>query len=85
MLRPILIKDFTEMDSMTYKNYNAKFFCYYNNSTANNELNSDSGIIFSFIFGTASVLQIAIASNGNLYIRSRYSDGSWNSWTRIGG
>ena len=83
MLRPILIKDFTEMDSMTYENYNAKFFCYYNNSTANKELNSDSGVIFSFIFGTASVLQIAIASNCNLYIRSRYSDNPWNSWTRI--
>ena len=83
MLRPILIKDFTEMDSMTYENYNAKFFCYFSSSTANNELNSDSGIIFSFIFGSASVLQIAITSNCNLYIRSRYSDMPWNSWTRI--
>ena len=83
MLRPILIKDFTEMDSMTYENYNVKFFCYFGGSTANNELNSDSGIIFSFIFGSASVLQIAITSNCNLYIRSRYSDNPWKSWTRI--
>ena len=73
------------MDSMTYENYNAKFFCYYNNSTANNELNSDSGIIFSFIFGSASVCQIATTNSEALYIRNRFSDNSWASWTRIGG
>ena len=49
------------MDSMTYENYNAKFFCYFNNSTANNNFNS-SGIIFSFIFGSASVSQIVITN-----------------------
>lgn len=72
------------MDSMTYENYNVKFFCYFNSSTANNELNSDSGIIFSFIFGSASVFQIAITNNDKLYIRSRYNDNNWKDWTRIG-
>lgn len=83
MLRPILIKDFTEMDSMTYENYNAKFFCYFNNSTANNNFNS-SGIIFSFIFGSASVSQIVITNGEKIYIRSRYNDENWKDWTRIG-
>ena len=84
MLRPILIKDFTEMDSMTYENYNAKFFCYFNNSTANNNFNNYSGIIFSFIFGSASVCQIVITNDEKIYIRSRYNDKNWNNWTRIG-
>ena len=84
MLRPILIKDFTEMDSMTYENYNAKFFCYFNNSTANSPFNNYSGIIFSFIFGSASVCQIVITNEEKIYIRSRYNDRNWNNWTRIG-
>ena len=84
MLRPILIKDFTEMDSMTYENYNTKFFCYYNTTTANNNFNNSSGIIFSFIFGSASVYQIVITDEQKIYIRSRYSDNKWKDWTRIG-
>lgn len=84
MLRPILITDFTEMDSMTYKNYNAKFFCYFNNTTLNSPFNNVSGIIFSFIFGSASVCQIVITNQEKIYIRSRYNDKNWNDWTRIG-
>ena len=84
MLRPILIKDFTEMDSMTYENYNTKFFCYYNNTTANNIFTNSSGIIFSFIFGSASVCQIVITNGEKIYIRSRFDDNKWNKWTRIG-
>ena len=84
MLRPILINDFTEMDSMTYENYNAKFFCYFNNTTANSHFNNFSGIIFSFIFGSASVFQIVITNEEKVYIRSRYNDNNWRGWTRIG-
>lgn len=84
MLRPILITDFTEMDSMTYENYNTKFFCYFNNTTTNSPFNNVSGIIFSFIFGSASVCQIVITNQEKIYIRSRYNDKNWNDWTRIG-
>ena len=84
MLRPILIRDFTEMDSMTYENYNAKFFCYFINTTPNSPFNNFSGIIFSFIFGSASVCQIVITNMEEIYIRSRYNDKNWNDWTRIG-
>jgi hypothetical protein len=84
MLRPILITDFTEMDSMTYENYNTKFFCYFNNTTPNSPFNNVSGIIFSFIFGSASVCQIVITNQEKIYIRSRYNDKNWNDWTRIG-
>lgn len=84
MLRPILITDFTEMDSMTYENYNAKFFCYFNSTTSNSPFNNFSGIIFSFIFGSASVCQIVITNDARIYIRSRYKDDEWINWTRIG-
>lgn len=83
MLHPTSIADFTKMDSMTYENYHAGFFYYFNNGSANNYFGSESGIVLAFIYGSASVLQIAITSNCNLYIRNRYSDNPWKSWTRI--
>lgn len=84
MLRPILITDFTEMDSMTYKNYNAKFFLYFNNKTLNSPFTQVAGIIFSFIFGSASVCQIVITNQEKIYTRSRCGDKKWNDWKRIG-
>ena len=84
MLRPTYITDFAEIDSISDQNYNARFFYYFNNSTLNNVFGDDSGVIFVFAFGSASILQMVITKNGDVYIRSRYSDSNWGDWSKVG-
>lgn len=84
ILKRTLVNDFTELDNMSSNNYNNIY--YYDFSNAQNipsELDSKAGIMFAFMFGSASLDQIVINDGGKIFFRRRYSENAWSSWVNL--
>lgn len=84
ILKRTLVNDFTELDNMSSDNYNNIY--YYDFSNARNipsELGSKAGIMFAFMFGSASIHQIVINDEGKIFFRRRYGENAWSSWVKL--
>lgn len=78
------VYDFTEFDNMSSNNYNKIY--YYDYSNAQNipsELNTSAGIIFAFLYASASIYQILITNEGEIFSRRRYEENNWSKWVKL--
>lgn len=84
ILKKTSVQDFTEFDNMSSNNYNNIYYYDYSNSqNIPSELNTSSGIIFAFLYGSASMYQILITNEGEIFSRRRYAENKWSKWVKL--